>query len=435
MAYPPTVTPITRSDNTVMATNHATDHNQAEDGLTEIIAKIGNGSNASSYAAYATMDARYLAYGKGASIIIAHATSHDAWKEAADYVIGSSTSAAADTTAGATATATVNTAIGLLADVDNSTGFGGGKILFAPCKKYADTAGAFYHFDTATNIVVSSNCELEFLGGTGASFDGNTDVQVYFGAGVIMGPKTSLILGSGTYVTGKVVSTGFGEPLGGIIVYNQTGVYIGNPHGVPGQTTILQYSGADTSVGSIALYGLDSTANFANRIKIENITIDGNDRGVIGLRLKNVALLTVSNVYIGFTGTTTASKGAGCYIDNVWDSFFDNVRFDWCGTRGITTAANVRGCFHLKDTGGASNNIQLRNVTFETFGDRAIHIETGNGSGATADPNKFYWDNLKIENSIMYNSPLIHVGDIEAIAHGLAGLGHDAVGEALGKVE
>jgi hypothetical protein len=59
MAYPPTPPPNTRADNTPLPTNHADDHNDISDALTDIINELGSdpkGSEASLTARLATMD-------------------------------------------------------------------------------------------------------------------------------------------------------------------------------------------------------------------------------------------------------------------------------------------------------------------------------------------------------------------------------------------
>lgn len=400
MAYPPTVTAINRSNSTPMLNNHAQDHNEAEDALTAILAKIGNGSNASSISTYATMEARYLAYDRGSSILVAHSTSADTWQESADYVI--------DNTSPTTNITTLNTVMTSLSTA------GGGRVLMAP------TISSYYLLGAIGGGILSipSDVTLEFVGGAGTTLDSNANVQAYFASGVNCGQRSSLILGSGTYLTGVAASI-FGSPAGGITAFGsgEWGVYIGSPQTSPGLTRVVCHSAAGASTGVIHILGSSSAAP-ASHFVIENIKVDGSSLGVPGIYLKNVALLWASRVQTFDTAIATNGKGAGILIDNVWDSFFNECRWDWCGSMGRSSSitsgveANIRGAVHVSDSAGFSNNVQFNNCTIETTMDRAIHIERN--SAASSVPNKFYWNNIKIENALMYNSQLIYMDGLAA---------------------
>ena len=383
MTYPPTIPSNTRADGTAMLTNHKNDHNADADALTAIVARLGNSPGISSYP---TTEERFAAYDRGSSFLVAHSTSHASYQEAADYVM---------TGVPATDTTNVQALLDRLVDVAD---IGGGVVKFAPTKN------DYYNFGTALPLVLSPFVNIEFMGGVGSSLDGATDVQAYFAGGMILYSNTSFVYGNGTYLFGKSVSL-FGSPTSGLVIAG-SGVYVGGGStGTPKKNTIRLHSSMTTATAFIDWgYGGTYSAPWSD-FHIENTTINGGGIGVTGYKVTNGALCKMRNVHIFNCTSSAGTNGIGMAIDNLWDSFLDNVRFDWCGSRN-QSGANIKGCIHISDgASGASNNVQLRNVTFETFGDRAIHI----ANTGVSNPNKFYWDNIKIENSAMYNSPLVYI--------------------------
>lgn len=395
MVWPPILPGDGRTNTTLQLDNHPSDHNKAKVALETIVDKIG--STWTGVGSYSNVNSRFEAYGRSCSFLIAHENSEQKWQEAADYIFSKSD-----------ANANTNQFIALMFNIaSNNIGQdGGGNVVFAP------VAGDYYRFSSTAVLPIPSNVNIAFAGGLGkgSAFFGSgsidpVDVQAHFAGGIILSSSTSIYFGAGTYLFGDTQGTSAGiaaaEGAKGIHI-SGAGVEI---------TTIMRHRALNQPLFA----ALGALSNFVSYVTMNDFTASGGDAAYDIFYLLFTKHLYLNNIRFN------ATNAAAIYADIIWDSAIENIRFDFVGTRGkifnsnpdVGSATLIRGALTILSgrDNETSNNFNINNATFETIGDCAIFV----GGTGLKNTNKCYWSNIKIEDSIRENHPLVYLKSVSQL--------------------
>lgn len=378
MAYPPPDFATDKDNSSVMANNHPVDHNGYAQALNDIKAKIGNLPGAGGYP---SIDARFTAYSRSASVIIAHTTSPVSWIEVANYIVTGSSNV--DTTA-------VNA---ILATVGLGGAGAGGHVIFAP-----PTAG-FYDFGPTNPLAIPANVTVEFMDSEGklssvSGLGSYGNIVAQFEGGVTFGDKSTLMLGAGTFGVGSSSNATAKMAVSG----GSTGAsLLGRGDG---STIVIRHSSVTSANGILDCTGTSSTAKNSFFL-VRDIHFHGNQGGVN----QTYPLVNLNHVsYFQFQNVTfEEAAGAGIYINDCDNSVLMNCKFFNCGT---VNGSPVRASIHIYTDGtNKCHDLYFMNTSIDNPSDTGIWIV----GSSTVTHNRIHFNNMRLEDHETGNNPTIKI--------------------------
>lgn len=169
----------------------------------------------------------------------------------------------------------------------------------------------------------------------------------------------------------------------------------------------------------VKMNGVDSfnnaggVANHNRYSSLSKMALSGGT-GILSGRLIDTAYadnLTIRDIYFGGNADT------GIDTTETWDSLFDNLTFETCGSLIGTSSPNIwvrssRAASGFGASTDTSNVLRFNNIRCETFTTNGIRVEAGTGGN---NPNQIWITEIKCESFALTNAAPIFVTSANAV--------------------
>lgn len=218
-----------------------------------------------------------------------------------------------------------------------------------------------------------------------------TEIMAAIGQAGSQGHKT-VRLSAGTFNVSALDAINLAYGVGGTY-YTQMSLEGNGYIGSLGAATKIIGPAAPGSVGAVvrAEYSGDGSSGRGLGYKIYGIGISGNNStNAIALRLKYVNVFSIRDVAL------YSARRHGLHLHGASDGTIERVRTEYCGQYSSSAGDSSLPAWYIEDNaaGWATDNIRVRDCTWENGMNRHITIEKGSG---TQDPYMIAFRDCKFE--------------------------------------